>query len=415
MQTQNMRNITAVFLKGVQLIGFGLTGFGWSGAAFAVDTVEEIFSEGEISGNIRSHYNERRYESRLDAPGFATGGGFRAETGPMGWVKVGAGFYTAQDLGINNEDPTRVDGRMGSDLEVLGEAYLNLSGWDSSLTVGRQKIVTPFANPIDVFIVPFTYEGLSIKHTGISNLTLELDYVTAIKSGGSDEFVDVGLWSTNRLGVATAETDGTLILGGVYKDEALAVHGWLYDFADLFASRYLQADYAFAPVGVFEPFVSAHLINQSETGEALLGAVDSMLYGLQAGVSIDSSKLTLGYTHVAENTGTFRNGAFLAPYNFSTSPLYTNSMLQNMENVDAGKGLKLTFSHAFTSVDVKLSYADLNFVSAADLGATDFDVTYKMNQYVEGLSLRYRVEVVTSDSETVAQSDHRFQLQYVFQ
>jgi hypothetical protein len=406
-----MKNTACKFLTGLRCAGVGLIAFCGCGTGFAWDAIEEVLTEGTVSGNLRSHYNQREYATRADAPAYAVGGGLRVETGSMGWIKLGAGFYTVQDLGMNNEDPARVDGRMGDDLEVVGEAYLNLTVEGTSVTMGRQKIVTPFANPIDVFIVPFTYEGLSIKHTGVPNLTLELDYVTAIKSGGSDEFVDVGLWSTNRLGAVAAETDGTLMLGAVYKDEIAALHAWWYEFADLFVSRYVQADYAFAPMGVLEPFVSAQLIRQSEAGEALLGEVDSMLYGLQGGVAFGASRLTLGWNSAAEKSGAFRNGAFLAPYNFSTSPLYTNSMLQNMENVDAGEGVKLTFFHAFASMDLKISHADLNFVSAPDVGATDFDVTYRMDR---GLSLRYRVEIVTSDTEAAEQSDHRFQIQYVF-
>lgn len=409
-----MQKITATFLTVFRFIGFGLAGLSWSGIVLAGGDFEDAFTEGTVNGNIRVHYNERHYSSpRPDAAAFALGGALRAETGPMGWTKLGIGFYTAQDIGFNNSDLARVDGRMGSEVEVLGEAYLNFSAWDSSLTVGRQKIVTPFANPIDVFIIPFTFEGVSFKNTSIPNLTLELDFINTIKSAGSDEFVDVGLWSTGRFGVATTETSGTLILGGVYRNQDLALHAWFYNFSDLFTSQYLQADYAFASMR-FKPFVSAQVISQSETGDELLGMVDTLLYGLQAGISIEKAKLILGYTHVAENTDAFNNGAFLTPYNFSTSPLYTNSMLQNMENVDSGDGVKLTFLYSFPFVEVKLSHAHLNFASIADLGATDFDVTYNMNQYVKGLSLRYRVEVVTSDSDTVEQSDHRLQLQYVF-
>lgn len=406
-----MKEIALKFLKGLCRTGIGLAAIGCCGAACAWDALEEALTGGEASGNFRSHYNERDYETRADAPAYAVGGGLRVETGSLGWMKLGAGFYTVQDLGMNNEDPARVDGRMGDDLEVVGEAYLNLGAADTSVTVGRQKLVTPFANPIDVFIVPFTYEAVSIKSTSMPGLTLELDYVDEIKSAGSDEFVNVGEWSANRYGIEAAETDGTLMLGAVYKDGAVMLHAWWYDFADLFVSRYLQADYAFAVPGGVEPFVSAQLISQSESGAALLGAVDSMLYGAQAGVAIGGSRLTLGYTRVDENPGAFRGGAFLAPYNFSTSPLYTNSMLQNMENVDAGEAVKLTFGYAFTSVDLKISYADLDFATAVDVVATDFDVTYRMDR---SMSLRYRVEVVTSDTAAAEQSDHRFQIQYVF-
>src|SRR5690606_32424190 len=106
------------------------------------------------------------------------------------------------------------------------------------------------------------------------------------------------------------------------------------------------------------------------------GTVDTTLYGVQGGISIDKAKLILGYNDIAENADAFNNGAFLAPYNFSTSPLYTNNMLQNMENVDSGQGMKFTFLYSFPSVELKVSHARLDFATIADLDATDIDVTY---------------------------------------
>ena len=53
-------------------------------------------------------------------------------------------------------------------------------------------------------------------------------------------------------------------------------------------------------------------------------------------------------------------------YNFSTSPLFTNSMLQNMENGDSGEAMKMTFNHSFPKVKLKVGYAELEFDSSTD-------------------------------------------------
>ena len=226
--------------------------------------------------------------------------------------------------------------------------------------------------------------------------------------------MDVGEWSTSRLGVAQTDTSGTLMLGGTYQQNGIGIRAWYSEFSDLFTSWYLQGDYTLSSSGSVNPFVSAHIIRQNETGDELLGRVDSNVYGLKGGVLVGQAELSLGYTNIEENSDAFKNGAFLAPYNFSTSPLYSNSMLMNMENNDAGEGIKLTFVYDFPTVKLKISHAHLDFDVIPDLDATDVDVTYSMDQYVKGLSLRYRVEVVNSDSDAVEQSDNRFQLQYVF-
>ena len=383
--------------------------------ALAESSLQDAFKEGSVSGNIRGYYNTWDYGSKTDQTAFSLGGLLKAETGPIGWAKFGLGYYTAQDLDTNNSDPAKVDGRMGSDLEVLGEAYIAMSGADSVLTIGRQKISTPFANPGDAFIIPVTFQGTSLTNKSITNLTLTASYLTAIKNRNSEEFVGVGEFSTARYGVGSQNTDGTLILGSTYKLAGLGVQAWYYQFSDLFDTTYFQANYAFAGTDTFKPFVAAQLASQSNSGDKLLGEVDSTLWGLQGGVSMGKAKVTLGYNSIAEETSAFKNGAFLAPYNFSTSPLFTNNMLSTVENGTAGDAAKLTFNYSFSYVKLKLSYATFDFKSSvADRDEIDADVTYSLGQYAPGLSVRLRIALVTSDTKSAETTNNRFQLQYAF-
>ena len=89
-------------------------------------------------------------------------------------------------------------------------------------------------------------------------------------------------------------------------------------------------------------------------------------------------------------------------------------MLQTVENVDSGDAVKVTFNHSFPKVKLKFSYAEFDFDTSTDREAIDFDVTYDMSDYSKGLTLRYRVEFVTSDVKSVEQTNQRFQLQYKF-
>jgi hypothetical protein len=383
--------------------------------ALAEGSFQDAFKEGSMSGNIRAHYNTWDYGVKTDQTAFSLGGALRAETGPIGWAKLGVGYYTAQDLDTNNSDPAKVDGRMGSDLEVLGEAYIALSGADNTLTVGRQKISTPFANPGDAFIIPVTFEGTSFTNKSITNLTLQAHYLTAIKNRNSDEFIDVGNYSTARYGVGTQETAGTIILGASYKGEGLGLQAWYYQFSDLFDTTYLQTNYTFTGTETIKPFVAAQVATQSDSGEKLLGTVDSTLWGVQGGISMGKAKVTLGYNSIVEEINAFKNGAFLAPYNFSTSPLFTNNMLSTVENVNAVDAAKLTFNYSFPDIKLKLSYATFDFKNnVADRDEIDADVTYALDQYAPGLSVRWRFALVTSDTKSVETTNNRFQLQYAY-
>lgn len=406
----SMQNrVSRVIVSGV-IVGSSL-----SMVVSAEDSIQKAFKEGKVSGNLRAHYNDWDYGVATDQSAFALGGLLKAETGPLGWAKFGLGYYTAQDLDTNNSNPAKVDGRMGSELEVLGEAYVALSGADTTLTLGRQKINTPFANPGDAFIIPVLFEGTSVSNKSISNLTLDASYLTTFKNRNSEEFVDVGSFNTGRFGVASQETSGTLILGASYKADGLGLQAWYYQFADLFDSTYLQASYNFAGSDTIKPFVEAQMGSQSDIGDKLLGAVDSTLWGIQGGVAIDKAKITLAYNTVDEETSAYKNGGFLAPYNFSTSPIFTNNMLQTLENGNAGDATKLTFNYGFPNLKVKLSYATFDFKNnVADRDEIDADLTYSMDHVTPGLSLRWRFALVTSDTKSVETTNNRFQAQYTF-
>jgi hypothetical protein len=395
-------------------VGLGLVAsIGFNGTAFG-EGIEAAIEEGTVDGNIRAYYNTRDYDTKMDEAAFSLGGALRAETGKIGVFKMGLGYYTAQDLGTNSSDPAKVNKRLGSDIEVLGEAYISASAADTVLTIGRQRLSTPFANSGDAFVIPFSFEGGSIKNKGISNLTIELNHINTIKNRNSDEFIDVGKWSTGRYGVDVASTSGTTILGAVYSVDGIKLQGWVYDHADLFTSIYLQGNYSFPVSGTVKPFVAAQFVSQGETGDELLGEVDSTLWGVQGGAGFGKSKLTLAYTTVAEKSGTFKNGAFLAPYSFSTSPIFTNNMLATVENVDAGDAIKLTFNHSFAKVKLKLSYAEFDFDTAVDREAIDVDVIYNLGDVVKGLTARWRFESITADIDSVEQINNRFQLQLKF-
>jgi hypothetical protein len=383
-------------------------------SAAGADSLADAIGASKIDGNFRSYFNTRDYDVKTDESALSVGGALRVNTGSINGFNLGLGFYAAQDLGTNSSDAAKVNKRLGSELEVLGEAYVNYTAGDTSVTVGRQKLNTPFANSGDAFIIPFSFEGTSIVYKGISNVILEVDYINSIKNRNSSTFTDVGTWTANRFSAESSDSDSTIILGGTYTKDALKVQVWYYDFDNMFNSTYLQANYALSAVGATKPFVAVQYGTQGESGDEILGEIKSSLLGIQAGVGFAQSKLTLAYNTVSENSGAFKSGAFLAPYSYSTSPLFTNNMLQTFENVDSGDAVKVTFNHSFAKVKLKASYAEFDFDTSTDREAIDFDLTYDMSDYSKGLTLRYRIEMVTSDVESVEQINQRFQMQYKF-
>ncbi len=90
-------------------------------------------------------------------------------------------------------------------------------------------------------------------------------------------------------------------------------------------------------------------------------------------------------------------------------------MLETFENVDAGSAEKITLNYnPVDQLALKLSFASFDFDQVVDRDALDADITYRFSNTLKGLSIRWRLEVVSSDSESVEQTNMRFQAQYGF-
>src|SRR5690606_36798220 len=103
-----------------------------------------------------------------------------------------------------------------------------LAATDSVLTLGRQKINAPLANPGDAFIIPFTFQGYSYINKSITHFTFQFDYLNEIKNRNSDEFVDVGAWTSSIYNLAEPHnTSGTINLGATYANGPFKAELWL--------------------------------------------------------------------------------------------------------------------------------------------------------------------------------------------
>jgi hypothetical protein len=198
--------------------------------------VPEFLEKSSLTGNIRSHFQTKDFDTQADVSAYSLGGKLKFETGSLkGWT-AGAAFYMASDLNVNRDDLTSQNGLQPvSTLSVLGEAYVQYNYNKTQLKLGRQKIDTPFINPSDAFIAPVTYFGYSLKNNDLDYLELTAIHVTEIKLRQSNSFEDTGQFLTKRLGVTPANTTGTTVFGVKWEKTNLKVEGWEYYLPDLFS------------------------------------------------------------------------------------------------------------------------------------------------------------------------------------
>lgn len=379
-------------------------------------SMKQAFAEGKYQGRIRIYNNYLNFDdpATVDKYGTAFGGriGYETAAEHLGGFSLGLGYYTANDLRTNKDSAAELAPFTPTvDVDILGEAFVRWSGWNTVATAGRQLIETPFANPADAFTIPITFTGYSIVNKSIPGLTINAHHMNRIKNRQAQDFADTGVFITGRYGATVTETDGTSILGLTYKWNDLTVQAWDYIYADMFTMIFTQADYIFAKMGDYQPFVSAHYGSESDTGDALLGAVDSSLIGVQIGVKAFDANLSLGFDSVSD-------GTFLTPYSFFTDSLYTNSMITGMGNVQAGAAWKLMLLYNFTQeLWGKLSYSDFDFDNDTDFSEVDMDLRYKFTGDLAGFSIWFRLGMRTGDTPPAGFADlteYRTQLQYDF-
>lgn len=378
-------------------------------------SLHEAFSQGKYQGQLRIYDNVQAFQHGPDKYGTAFGGRLAFETNAGSLLGFSAGFayYTSNDLSTNHDDTAaRTQFTPTVDIDILGEAYLRWSGFDSVVTAGRQLIATPFLNPSDAFVIPVTYTGYSVINKSIPNITLQAYNVLDVKSRESDAFIDMGYFAANRLGGTKKNTDGDNVVGVVFDRDGTKAQAWEYLFTDLFNLTFLEAEHVLT-VGESKVYGSAHFGMQNDQGEKLLGEVDTQLYGVKAGIRSHGADLSLAAEQVA-------GGRFLSPYTFFTDALYTNSMITGMSNVEAGNGWKAMLTYDFTEhFWGKISHSRFDFAADKDFSESDFDLRYTFAKESDftGLSLISRVGYRDGSKNPAGYPDlieYRVQIQYLF-
>lgn len=376
-------------------------------------SLKQAFSEGEFQGQIRIYNNTLAFQHAKDRYGTAFGGrmGFETKSEHLWGFSAGFGYYTANDLGTNKEASARAPFTPTVDVDILGEVFLRWKGLDTVLTGGRQIIDTPFANASDAFVIPITYDGYSLVNKGITGLTVNLHHVTGIKSREAQDFTDTGRFTLGRLGGTPRDTHGTSIFGLTYEIAKLKIQAWHYTFADIFNMEWFQAEYDFDLGGDFTPYIAAQYGIQQETGDKLLGNIDSQLNGLKVGVKGLGANLSFAVNKVAGDR-------YLTPYTFFTDPVFTSSMVSGFGNIATGTGYKGMLLYDFNpQLWGKLSYSWFDLDGGRDTSEIDADVRYKFKDDLENLSVWFRVGYREGDTPPTALPDlieYRTQLQYTF-
>lgn len=440
-----------------------------------------------INGNFRAYDFTRQNASGFPSTAnqlnqqsinFGTNIRMKYRFGTSGFSVGGSYFYSNPLNGCADPRSTRFNcltlsgpaalanpGHLNPDTTVPGysfstfyEAYLQYEKNGLFARVGDQLINTPWANAEDSRLKPTAFEGADVSYQVNRNVTFEVMDMSRYQSRQTNQFTQQTLL-TGAITELPYTSNPPASTGGFQYGRASYANGnfvtnlHYYHFDDIANLGWLDGKYIFTSQRL-KPWIAIQAGDEKNTGAAVVGRINSQVYGAQVGVNLSKNLVfTVGADvlphHVVNlppgstcNTGTgqitptqtFPNpsagyyvganvpqcmangngtfsvdeGGFASPYTFThaTDPLFTTSLTQGMIDRGAGSSEKLALT--YTSTDKRLvlavsrAYYDYGFANAPDQTAeTDGDAMYYLRPVTKapyrGLLLRYRYGVRTDD------------------
>ncbi len=404
-------------------------------------SLADFFERIQVNGDLRSYYFTRDYTNpdAIDQSAYSLGGDMRVVTPLVYGFQIGAAYYTAQSLGLNSDDPAKVDPTLpGKDIGVLGQAYLQYHRGPILVRVGDQIINTPWLAAGDSRMIPATYRAIYTEWTPNPDWVITGFRELAFKSRVEDEFSRTNLYNPQNFGTPIKSLDdtkdnGTWALGANYHHQDWLASVWGYQFLDFAKLLYGDSQYVFHVDWRLHPLIAGQLYGETNDGDNTLaelgyGKASSAGYGLLGGFTYhldgyayDSFKMTLGFNQIFSDKNAFKNGDIVSPYTtgYADDPLYSTSMIAGLVEKSSGEALKVQGTYFAFNKDLILSSSFARYFTEPQVDntdETDFDITYAFNhfRYLKGLSIRDRLGILTGDPTKGTFYYNRVMLQYTF-
>lgn len=315
--------------------------------------ISNALTDAKVSGQWRTMYMKDTNKGNLqDWHGLATGGKLKIETAKFSHFKFGLAGYVSQELSSNKAvvDPTNknkasryvlgmfnVENPNDNTVAFLGEAYLNWSIKNHSITVGRMKLNTPMMNAFDGRMIPTLFQGVWGKSKLSKSLSIQGGVITDIAIRGAERFksIDTAVGTLPQGKAPNGQNSdyaGNLTTDyiGVFSVNYQPVKGaklqvWDYYWDNVMNSAYFQGDYA-KKVGGYTFVSSGQYIHQNIIGDGgnivesksyVINNFKSNTYGLKFEVKGHGVSLSLAGIKITDD------GRFTKPREWGKDPLFT--------------------------------------------------------------------------------------------
>lgn len=386
------------------------------------------FRKGTMHGHLRYFFMETNNTGELsDYYANAAGGGIKFVTAPIKGFQLGiSGFFTFNigssplgepdpktgagnryEIGLfDQQDPYNT-----SDIDRLEELFLKYNFKNSSITLGKQLINTPFINLQDGRMRPTEVSGLwseinTRKTKWEGGLIKHISPRGTVKWFNVGESIGIYPMGVNPDGERSAyrgntETKGLAMAGMTNKSlKYLTLQAWHMYVHNIFNTSMLQADikHPFGEKG--QLLLGFQWISQFRSGEGgnylpelrYVQDKQSGTFGAMAGWEKNQFKTTLAFNRITDK------GRFLMPREWGRDPFYTFMARERNEGLANANALVSTFSYKFpkTGIKTNLSMGYFDLPDAADFARNKYglpsytqlnlDIRYDFKGWLQGLN-----------------------------
>ena len=439
-----MKNRLVMSLVAVGLLGFVNT--------FAAEDLSSMIKEGKTSGQIRMFYINRDDNTKADNQiATAIGGHLKFETADYKGLSFGTAFYTTnrvlQDMEKDVVGPnTTLLKNDGSSYSILGEAYLQYVGGNTTVKVGRQKLDTPLAGSDDARMLPNLFEAYVLINKDVPDTTLIAAHVTKMAPGTfanaynggvvgatagytavagntakyQGEFTNMGSWAVGK------ETDGVTAAAAIYApSKNIKVQLW-----DYYTHNILNAVYGEVNVGwkclltdAIKPSFSAQLIKEDAIGERIaVNDLNSLYAAGKFNIKAGDADIYVAYSEQSKADSVSKNIQKSTISAWGGMPAYTQGMVTRHQFIAGTKATKVAATYDFKNLGANVKatayYAQFDMDSNSGLGnittkEPGFDIIYNP-EVVKDLQLRLRGNFPTDFTANRDWNEFRFIANYNF-
>ena len=365
---------------------------GLASSSFAADSLEGMFKEGKVSGELKAYYFDRDAGAAGSSDIFTTGLMLNYKTGSLNGFSLNfTGQASASPFADKDAKLAGAAGGFADDMwgsgAVLSEAYLAYTMKNTTVLVGRMFLDTPLVASSGSRMTKQAFEGAAVINTDLPNTTLIAGYVQKFQAR-TNGTGDIGEFSKafgtgSGVGSGVRVEDGAYTLAAINKSiSGLTLTAAYADVIDIVKVAYAEGAYE-STAGKFTYGLAAQYYYNDV--DSAVAPESNNLWGLKASLGYEAFGAYVAYSKVNDKTGApgvisgLGGGADLA---YTASPINSSSYGNDTEAYKIG----VTYA-VLKNANLGLNYTS-NEIDATnkEYGYTAFEADYAFEGALKGLS-----------------------------